>query len=140
MQREKLIELIFKFNPLIRNKLFKDMRYKNSFHQMHLMRMIHHHNGNPMKFFCEKLMISKPNLTKVVNRLIEEGLIDRKTDEKDRRIINLSITEKGETFMEEHKEAAKASLRKKLDVLSDDDINKLIKNFEEVQSILGKLD
>lgn len=140
MEREKLIELIFRFNPLIRKKLFKDIRYKNSVHQMHLMWMIDHHNGNPMKFFGEKLMISKPNLTKVVNRLIEEGLIERKTDEKDRRIINLYITEKGKSFIEQHKEAVKASLRKKLDVLSDEDIGKLIKNFEEVESILGKLD
>ncbi|GMQ58503.1 MarR family transcriptional regulator [Vallitalea sediminicola] len=138
-QRERLIQCILKFFPLINKKLFKDIKYKNSIHQMRLIGMVEHENGKPMKYFCEKLMIPKSNLTKVANRLIEEGLIERKTDEKDRRIINLYITEKGKEAVEKHKKVMKENLKIKLEKLDDEDIQKLIASFEEMETILDKL-
>ncbi|GMQ64243.1 MarR family winged helix-turn-helix transcriptional regulator [Vallitalea maricola] len=138
-QRERLIQCILKFFPLINKKLFKDIKYKNSLHQMRLIGMVEHENGKPMKYFCERLMIPKSNLTKVANRLIEEGLIERKTDEKDRRIINLYITEKGKDTLDKHKKVMKENIRIKLEKLDDEDIQKLISNFEEMEAILDKL-
>ncbi|MCT4542580.1 MAG: MarR family transcriptional regulator [Vallitalea sp.] len=139
MQKEKLIDIIFNFMPLINHKLFKDVRYKNSIHQMRLISIVDKHDGEPMKYFCDKLMIPKSNMTKIVNRLIEEEFIERKTDEKDRRIINLYITQKGKKSLEQHKKDVKQNLSLKLDGLSNEEINKLIKDFEEIECILNKL-
>ena len=36
-------------------------------------------------------------MTKLLNKLIDEGMIERIPGEKDRRIININLTEKGST-------------------------------------------
>lgn len=139
MSRDTLIENILRIMPLINRKLFKDFRHKNSIHQMQLVFLIYKNDGKPMKYFCDKLMIPKSHLSKIVNRLIKDELIERKTNEKDRRIINLFITEKGEEYLKEHKKIVQSNVKKKLEKLEDDDIIKLSKNLEEIESILNKL-
>lgn len=141
MNRDKLLDYILNFMPLLHKKMFrKNHGYKMSKHQMGILFRIKNENGKPMKYYCEKLMISKPNLTTVVNKLIEEGLLERKTDENDRRIINLYITDAGEKFIETQMDIVKKDMLKKLEVLNDEDIDKLIKNFEEMKSIFSKLE
>lgn len=141
MDRDKLIEYILNFMPLLHKKLFKEFHgYEVSRQQMGLLFTIKKENGRPMKYYCKKMMISKPNLTTVSNKLIEEGLLERKTDENDRRIINLFITEKGEEFIITHRKIVKKDMLKRIDVLSDEDIEKLNRNFEEMKDILSKLD
>ena len=39
-------------------------------------------------------------MTKLLNKLIEEGMIERIPGEKDRRVINIDLTEKGNTYLE----------------------------------------
>lgn len=141
MERDTLIEYILSFMPLLHKKLFKDFKHcEISKQQMQLLFHIKHENGKPMKYYGNKLMISKPNLTTVVNKLIEEGLIERERDTDDRRIINLTITEKGDHFLTSHREIIKQNMLKRLEVLSDEDINRLNKNFEEMKAIFSKLD
>lgn len=141
MDRDKLVEYILNFMPLLHKKLFREFRgYEMSRQQMGLLFNIKKENGRPMKYYCEKMMISKPNLTTVSNKLIEEGLLERKTDENDRRIINLFITEKGEEFIISHRKIVKKDMLKRIDVLSNEDVKKLNRNFEEMKDILSKLD
>lgn len=141
MNRDKLLDYILSFMPLLHKKLFKEHHgYKMSRHQMGILFSIKKENGKPMKHYCEKLMISKPNLSTVVNKLIEEDLLERKTDKKDRRIINLYITDAGEKLLTTQMDIVKKDMLNKLEVLSDDDIEKLIKNFEEMKSIFSKLE
>ncbi len=67
-------------------------------HKMQLLGLIREANGMPMKYYGETLYISKPNLTKMINRLIECGFVERKNDEEDRRIIKIFMTDKGQAI------------------------------------------
>lgn len=50
----------------------------------------------------KELMIEKsPNATRLSDKLLAKGLIDRKRSEQDRRVVYLSITEKGLELLEE---------------------------------------
>lgn len=141
MERDKLLEYIWRFMPLLHKKLFKHFHgYEMSRQQIRLLATIKENDGKPMKCYGKKLMISKPNLTTAVNKLIDEAMVERKTDDSDRRKINLFITKKGEELLSAHKEIMKKDMLKRLEVLSDEDIKKLNKNFEEMQSIFSKLD
>ena len=48
-----------------------------------------------------RMMISKPAATQVVNRLVDNGLVERMSDEHDRRVVYIRATEAGRTFYEE---------------------------------------
>lgn len=138
--RERLIEYIFSFMPLLHKKLFMGMHHKKEMHRMRFLRMINNHNGEQMKFFGERLIISKPNLTKLCDRLIDEGFIERKSSDEDRRVIHLYITDKGKKIVEDHRQEVRRDMLKKLETLSDEDIQTLNKNFSEVESIISKLE
>jgi DNA-binding MarR family transcriptional regulator len=79
-------------------------------------------------------------MTTLADKLFKEGLLERQTDENDRRIINLMITPKGKEFLEFHKKNLKKSIIKRLEVLEDEDVQKLNDSFEKIQKIFSKLD
>ncbi len=47
-----------------------------------------------------RMMISKPAATQVINRLVELGLVERASDENDRRVVYIRPTEAGRAFYE----------------------------------------
>jgi DNA-binding MarR family transcriptional regulator len=47
------------------------------------------------------LQISKPAITRALDRLCEDGLLRRKTDDKDRRSVLIQRTVKGSVFLSE---------------------------------------
>ena len=67
------------------------------------------------------LSMPKPHVTVIVDRLIEEEFVERQNDPKDRRIINIILTEKGRSFFEEIKESISENLKEKLRMLSEED-------------------
>jgi DNA-binding MarR family transcriptional regulator len=66
--------------------------------------------------------------------------LKRQTDKNDRRVIHLLITPKGEEFLESHKRNLKKSIIKRLEILEDEDIQKLNDSFEKIQKVFSKLD
>ena len=50
---------------------------------------------------AQSLKVSKPAITRAVNRLSELGLAQRKTDEADRRSVSIQRTVKGSMFLRE---------------------------------------
>lgn len=141
MNREALMDDIFDFVPLIHKKIFREIQgYDITKHQIRFMLKVLKENGKPMKHYCDCLMISKPNLTTLTNKLIEDGLLERKTDEKDRRVINIYITNKGEEYLNAIRKKVKKDMLTRFSVLSDEEINKLDRSFKEIKGILNKLD
>ena len=141
VDRNKTIEYLIKYMPLF-HKIFFQKICSNEPPRQHLQLLIYikKDNGKPMHYYSQKLLISKPNMTTLADKSISEGLLERQTDENDRRIINLMITPKGEKFLEFHKRNLKKSITKRLEVLEDEDIQKLNDSFEEIQKIFKKLD
>lgn len=141
MNREQLPEYIFGFMPVLSRKLLKRRPVANIPRQsMNVLHNIHFNNGEPMKFYGEKMIISKPNMTKLVNGLIEEGLVTRQHSQEDRRIITLHITEKGTELVENHYSDMKAQILESTSVLSDEEMQDLLNSFETIRQIFDKLD
>lgn len=53
---------------------------------------------------AETLKVSKPAVTRAVDRLSDHGLVKRKTDETDRRSVLIQRTVKGSVFLREFAE------------------------------------
>jgi len=141
VDQNQTIEYLINYMPLF-HKIFFRKVYSNKPSRQYLQLLIHikKDSGKPMRYYGQKLFISKPNMTTLADKLIKEGLLERQTDENDRRIINLMITPKGKEFLEFHKRNLKKSIIKRLEVLEDEDIQKLNDSFEKIQKIFSKLD
>lgn len=87
----------------------------------------------------EKLQIPKPQMTHLIDRLENLGIIGRHPDNTDRRIINIALTEKGNKIIEELDRIIKSSIREKLSCLTDEELRDLSQSLRKLGDILSKL-
>lgn len=85
------------------------------------------------------LYISKPYMTTLIDSLIAEELVERHPDNHDRRVINISITEKGLERLNVVKSAIQKQLRTVLSDLEESDLKDLCSTGERLISIVSKI-
>lgn len=141
MEKDKLSENLITLIPIMHKKLCKTLpSFEISRQQMELLYLIKLEDGKPMKYYCDKLMVSKPNLTVIADKLIGEGLIKRENDLEDRRVIILKLTRDGEIYLKGKQEIIKQDIMNRLSQLDVEDIEKLNRLLCEIQEILNKLE
>lgn len=87
----------------------------------------------------KKLFISKPHMTILVDKLIQQDLVLRGNDPHDRRIITIGLTEVGNKLVKELLATIRNNMTEKLSVLEEDDLQELYKSLENVKEIITKL-
>ena len=80
-----------------------DKKYEDlSNSEMHVLDAVGPEGGN-MSTIATKLRITMGSLTTSMNRLMIKGYVERKRSETDRRVVNISLTEKGLLAYERHR-------------------------------------
>jgi len=97
------------------------------------------HGPLPISEVGKRLYISKPSMTRLVDDLIAEDLVERLPDASDRRVINIRITGKGKGRIQEIGTMFKDDIEDLLSDLSDDDIRVLDESLKNLNRVLGKL-
>ena len=105
----------------------------------HILRILERSGPLPVSAIGKQLIIAKQNMTTLIDRLMKDELVERRYDAKDRRIINIVITEKGVNFLKESMMGLKKIVRENLSNLNDEDINSLNSAFKTIRTISHKL-
>lgn len=121
------------FNP---NVLAKKFNVPHS-HIKVLLYLINH-GPHSISKMAKDLCISKPNMTPVIDKLVEDGLVTRDYDPTDRRVILIQTTPKALEFLKETQEYVKELIKEKLSSLSDEDLNTLSTSLDTCLSIIKK--
>jgi len=110
-------------HPLVYKNILKPIRKNTSITPggMYVLGSLKRNGILSMSDIGKCLSMPKPHVTVIVDRLIEEEFVERQNDPKDRRIINIILTEKGRSFFEEIKESISENLKEKLRMLSEED-------------------
>lgn len=138
--KDNIVEDLIMIMPLMHRKFFKNMkRHDMKKYTMSLM-TIYEHDGQSMSFYCEKLTISKPNFTKMVNELIELGYVKRQVDDEDRRRINIHITEEGAKEVKKRKKFLNDLVGERLTALSQDELEELHTHVLGIHRIINKIE
>ncbi len=66
-----------------------------------VLELLYHKGPHPLQQIGEKILITSGSITYVVNKLEKKGLLKRNPYEEDRRIVYATLTEQGQSFMEE---------------------------------------
>jgi DNA-binding MarR family transcriptional regulator len=106
----------------------------------HILRILERREPLPVSAIGKHLFIAKQNMTTLIDRLMNEGLVERKNDVADRRIINIIITKKGRRFLKERMLGLKKIVRENLSELSDEEIESLHSAFRVIRTIVHKLE
>lgn len=85
------------------------------------------------------LEISKPNITVLVDKLVENNLIERNSG-KDRRSILLSLTPNGKVLLKDYMNEVKKSFRDKMSDFSEEDLLLFKETLTNIKKIIDKID
>jgi DNA-binding MarR family transcriptional regulator len=88
----------------------------------------------------ETVGIAKSQMTHSIDRLIELGMVRRQHDTKDRRRINIQLTQKGKTTLERAERLLKDRWRARLSSLQEGDLEKLADSLGNMAEILTKIE
>ncbi len=138
-----LAEKLLSFIPLMTKKIIKFDIQPNkmlSINQIMLLGILNDERSLSISEICKKVCISKPQMTIIVDKLVNIDLVYRVHNEGDRRTINVNITEKGKAYCKNMLEIFKKNLRHKLISLSSEDLTTLLNSIEVTENIFKQLE
>lgn len=139
----KVSEQFFGLVMLLHKKILKPEEFMKGFpippSHAKVIFFLSQKGPSPVSAIGKELCISKSNMTPIIDKLLEDGYVNRYEDPKDRRILRIEVTEKArETFKLKRDFAIKALINK-LSELNDEDIANLGDALETFHHILNKL-
>ncbi|MCG7299322.1 MULTISPECIES: MarR family winged helix-turn-helix transcriptional regulator [Brevibacterium] len=94
-------------------------------------------HGGPLRVgeLAAREAVTQPTMTGIVNRLVADHLVERRTDAHDARASAVTLTDAGRKELEQVRTAAARSVRPALESLDSDDLETL----QRATILLGKL-
>ena len=130
-------KIIVAFNEIVRTEAkviiteeFKDITNND----MHILAAVGLGEGNNMSTIAKALGITVGSLTTSMNSLVKKGYVVRNRSEKDRRVVNICLTEKGEAAYVHHDNFHHEMMRYFMNGITEEElgiIDKLIANLNE---------
>lgn len=114
---DEFIDLIFVINRLTKEGL-ENEKGSPSYIQLQALSFISRQKNPIIKRVAEHLNITQPSATFLINNLIKLELINRLYNAKDKRMVHLVISKKGERELAKSFLKSKKHLYKKLSLLS----------------------
>jgi DNA-binding MarR family transcriptional regulator len=88
----------------------------------------------------ERLQIARPQMTHLIDKLVELGIVERQTGSEDRRMINVALTRKGRTTLDKHDSRIRNAVRETLSGFSDAELEDLSASLRKLQDLFSRLE
>ena len=107
--------------------------FKVSLQQFNVLRILRGQRGKPanLSTINERMVTKKSNTTRLVDKLLLKGYVDRKICPSNRRKIEITITARGEAKLEEMDRAMQNAENEILHDLSDENLEQLNLLFDK---------
>lgn len=104
--------------------------------QHYTLRYIHNAGECTSSELAEDFGVNKSAITAIINRLVEKGLITRRRDENDRRVIYLTLSEAGEILYEKTEKRIYKLVESIITKFESEEITTFINTYEKLSGIL----
>ena len=138
-ERIECINMLYEMYPLSRKLVFDTFNLKNSIltrTQQIILLALSLSKTLTMSQLAEKINTSNEQATRAVSQLVEMDFVERKQDTKNRRIINISLTDKALNFLENTKNNIMDELLKKFERISDDEMLSFRQAVSQIINVL----
>ena len=88
----------------------------------------------------ERLQIARPQMTHLIDKLVDLNIVERQTGTADRRTINIMLTNKGKTILGDHDSHIRNATRETLSCLTDEELRDLSASLRKLRDIFSKLE
>ena len=134
---EKLLQQFFYFMNLMsrgrQQQHFGDNEIKLSHGQGHLLGVLLNNDGSTQKELSLQLRIRPTSLGELVTKLEQNGYVERRVNENDKRVTNIYLTEKGRKVVSEVMKDRQVVINKMFSGLSEDE------EQQQLFTLMGKL-
>lgn len=86
----------------------------------------------------ERFDIAKPNITPLIDRMIEAGYVKRVRNSTDRRVVHVFILDKGREKVTDMVASLKGTVQGWSKTMTDEDMGRVTDAIEVIRSILAK--
>lgn len=104
--------------------------------QHYTLRYIHQTGPCTSSQLADVFQVNKSAITAIVNRMCQKGLIERDRDPNDRRLVYLSLTEKGKELYFETEQRIHKLVESLITQFEEKEIEQFIKTYEKLNTIL----
>lgn len=140
---ESVADAMLDVLPLLREKLIRpyEQETRNSLGliQTRAIRILLQHEPMSMQELAAKVRISKQQLTPIMKKLMERGLVERASDPKDRRVVRIRMSQEGTRFAEEMRARIVQLLGRQIEDLKTEDLQLLDESLRNMLRIVHKL-
>ncbi|PWR74542.1 MarR family winged helix-turn-helix transcriptional regulator [Methanospirillum stamsii] len=123
-------KIIKKTNPELSNR--DNMKYW-------VLSLLERDGPQSMTSLGSQAHISKPYMTRLVDSLIQDGYVERNSDPHDRRVIIISITNKGELVNKKFLIELRDSVKPFLKSLTKEELDKITAASNDIAEIFSKI-
>jgi DNA-binding MarR family transcriptional regulator len=89
---------------------------------------------------AERMISAEPDVTRLLMRMERLGLLTRRRDGSDRRVVTALATQRGLQVLDELEEPLRELQQRQFALLRDDEIDALISGLEKVRESVGRGD
>lgn len=93
----------------------------------------------PMSELGKRMFNSKPYMTMLVDQLIRDGHVQRIPDTRDRRVVNIAITDEGRRHLKQASSRYKENVKNILSDLDRQDLEDLCQSLDKLRNILSRI-
>lgn len=123
----QLIETIFSFSRCAKEKMGVKLHgLQISVVQLQTLILIKKQKAISMKKIAQYLQVELPSATSLIDHLVKGELVTRKINSKDKRLMDVSITEKGKSILEKVKKERTKAMKIMLSPLSEEEKQQLL--------------
>ncbi len=84
--------------------------------------------------------MKKQNMTYLTNKLVEDGLIQRLHDMSDRRVIKITLTGKGDEYLDKSRKSKIEETKEDFSFYNDKDMKEICRSIENIKQVFLRID
>jgi DNA-binding MarR family transcriptional regulator len=129
----QVIELQRKVNRMLRRQVPDAwMELSLTLAQLKSLSFISSEGNTNVRKLAAALSVTSANVTGIVDRLVKQGLVTRRENPEDRRMLLLQVTDKGRALITDLRERQTSRLSEILDYMSPDEVSILAQGLSSL--------
>ena len=105
-----------------------------------IMKLLHETGSLHVAEIGGRQQIARPQMTHLIDRLVELDIVERETHSEDRRMLNIRLKDKGKTIIKEHDKQIINATHEVLSCLTDEELEELSISLKNLKDIFSKLE
>ncbi len=134
MLHEILVKLFQDIMDIERKAIITKEFQDISNNDMHIIEAIGIDESKNMSMVAKMVSVTVGTLTIAINSLVKKGYVNRMRGERDRRVVYISLTEKGRIAYRHHEEFHRQMIDAIIDGLSEDEKKILVKALSNLNN------